>query len=89
MEKPAIHDFGFLTELNDDWMIILAQIVLHKRGTADKLGKVLGMEQVEITHYFNSMLMAGVLVERNTDLFIIDAYLHNEICEVLALNELI
>ena len=89
MQMPKIPDYSSLQQLDEDWMIILAQIVLHKRVTVEKLSFVLGLEQSEILPHINSMLMCGLIVERNSELYIINSYLNKAISEILTKNELI
>ncbi len=89
MQMPKIPDYSSFQQLDEDWMIILAQIVLHKRATIEKLACILGMVQSEIQPHISSMLMCGLIVERNSELYIINSYLNNAISEILTMNELI
>ena len=89
MQMPKIPDYSSLQQLDEDWMIILAQIVLHKRATIEKLACILSMEQSEILQHINSMLMCGLIRERNSELYIVNSYLNNAISEILSINEFI
>jgi len=89
MKMPQFPDYSCLQQMDEDWMIILAQIVLHKRVSIDKLTCILGITSAEVQQNINSMIMCGLIIERNSDLFIINSYLNNGISEVLSKNELI
>lgn len=89
IKMPQIPDFNAIELLDEDWKILLAQMILHKRATVEKLAGILGIPVSDVQKQIQAMLMCGIIVERNTDLFIVNSYLNNAICEVLSKNDLI
>ena len=89
MKSPALTDFNVLEEIPDDWMIILAQMVLHVRLTKEKLLKILDMEMPVLENILNAMLLSGIIHENTLNLYTINGYLQKALCEVLERNELI
>ncbi len=89
MKSPVIPDFNVMEEFPDDWLIILTQIVLHKRVTKEKLLKILELELPVIENILNAMLMSGVVIEKTANLYMVNSCLQSALCEVLERNELI
>lgn len=86
MRSPKIVDSSCLDKLDEDWMIILAQIVLHKRITLEKLEQILGQTDLDIRKNIDTMVMSGMIAERNPGVFVINNYIFNVVCEVLENN---
>ena len=89
MKSPVLPDFNVLEELPDDWMIILAQIVLHKRITKERLVKILGPDLTELENIMDAMIMSGLIQEKSTNLFMVNSCLQQALYDVLERNELI
>jgi amino acid transporter len=89
MKSPVLPDFNVVEELPDDWLVILAQIVLHKRVTKEKLLKILEMELSELENILNAMLMCGIICEKTANLYVVNSCLQKALCETLERNELI
>lgn len=59
-------------KLTPDWNVVLSQIFLHKRMDVFKLKRVLHMDESEIEEIIRSLLLAGLINERNTGLYTIN-----------------
>jgi amino acid transporter len=75
MKTPQKPGLNVLQNLNPTWKVILAQLILHKRMDIAKLERVLRIELVEIEKNMNALLMAGLVSEKTTGLYIVNPVL--------------
>ncbi|WP_339815921.1 hypothetical protein [uncultured Imperialibacter sp.] len=72
---PPKLSLTFLKELDEEWVMILSQFVLHKRLDADKISRITGWDSVYISKVLLALIRSGAIVEKATGIYMIDPYL--------------
>lgn len=89
IRKPHLPDLSPLRQLDTDWLILLAQLVLHKRLGKDRLKRIFDIDDPDADLPLAAMLRSRLIVERNPDLFIVNPYVEPFITEELKYREFI
>jgi amino acid transporter/uncharacterized protein YxjI len=76
IEKPVNHSLSAIKSLDENWLMLLSQFILHKRLDASKIKRITGLESQEINSLIHAMLRSGIITEKVTGLFMIDPYVH-------------
>ena len=63
-----------LENLNDDWKVILLQIIIHKRLQVEKLEKMLNMDASEVEETLTAIKRSGLIEERSSRVYMINIY---------------
>ena len=72
---PNALNMHIFENLDDDWQVILIQLIYHKRMDINKLMNVLQIDESEIKKNINSLMMAGLVKEKSNGLFVINRYI--------------
>ncbi len=89
VEPPVVPNTEIFENLNDDWQVVLIQLIYHKRMDMSKLKNVLEIEEAEIEKMINSLLMTGLVKEKTKGLFVINRYVDRFLTEYFHDHELI
>ena len=89
IEPPIVPNTGIFNNLNDDWQVILIQLIYHKRMDMNRLKNVLQLNDDEIVKLINSLLMTGLVKEKAKELYVINRYVDRFLTEYFHDMELI
>jgi amino acid transporter len=74
IKQPKNIDLQPIENLDDNSLVVLVQLALHKRMPLGKLAKVLGIETHITEEIVNSLIRTGVIEERPERLLLINPY---------------
>lgn len=66
---PKTINQNIFEKLSADWIVVLTQIILHKRMDPEKLIRVLHINEQELMEIIRPLIMTGLVTERNTGLY--------------------
>jgi amino acid transporter len=89
IEPPTTPGMGIFESLNDDWQVVLIQLIYHKRMDLNKLKNVLQIDESEIEKIVNTLLMTGLVKEKTKGLYVINNYTDRFLAEYFHEHELI
>jgi hypothetical protein len=75
IRTPEFPSTGALATLDDDWLALLAQFMIHKRLTCERLERMAGTDGELLRRTIDRMGAVGLLLERSPGLFTINPYL--------------
>ncbi|NJN42650.1 MAG: hypothetical protein HC811_10885 [Flammeovirgaceae bacterium] len=84
--KPDIH---ILSNLSADHRIVLAQIIIHKRTTLLKLGRVMNCDEMQADKLIRSLKRSGLVVESPPGTFALNIYVEPFVSKFLEENRMI
>lgn len=76
-------DTDLIRNIDKDWLLLIHQLLLHKRLTLTKLVRISGESQSKIIKKINMLKRAGLLQEQNDGVFEIDAHMYPWINKVI------
>ncbi|MDP2423944.1 MAG: hypothetical protein Q8M23_06325, partial [Bacteroidales bacterium] len=82
-KAPKNTDLQSIENMDDDQLVVLQQLALHKRMSYGKLQRVLGIESHDTDEIINSMLQTAILEERSDRVFLINPYIEPIVRKVL------
>jgi hypothetical protein len=86
LQKP---DSEPLEQLDRDWIILLTQLLLHKRLTRQRLGRIMSVDEMSLQTPINNLKRSGLILEKTEGLLEIDPYLHPLLREKFREREII
>lgn len=89
IDPPVVPNTGIFDNLNDDWQVVLIQLIYHKRMDINRLKNVLQLDENELVKLVNSLLMTGLVKEKAKELFVINRYVDRFLTEYFHDMELI
>jgi len=89
VSKPEYPSLSGLKELNDDWSMLLAQFILHKRLDNEKINRISNWSPSKINSVILAMTRAGIIQERSTGVFQIDPCMHPFVVKSLKEREVL
>ncbi|BDQ02744.1 amino acid permease [Ignavibacterium sp.] len=89
IQNPAIYDLSPLEELNEDWLIYLAQISLHRRISLESLLKVMKANEKSGADIVRTLLRSGLIIEKSSNVYGINLYIEPFLIKVLKKRMLI
>ena len=89
LELPKPPDLAPLQQLEADWMVMLAQMILHKRLSMEKLVRIFSTSEEDVQYKMNILKRSGLVTERNPGLYVVNPYIEPFITEELKERELI
>ncbi|MEQ8685427.1 MAG: amino acid permease [Imperialibacter sp.] len=75
ISTPAKISVSFLKDLDDEWLMLLNQFILHKRLDNEKVARITGWDSAHIKSLLLSLIRSGVVVEKATGVYMIDPYI--------------
>lgn len=79
IKTPRLPDIRVLTEMDEDWKLVLIQMILHKRLSFKKMTQLFLSDDLHARSVVGSMSRAGLIEERNENLFIVNTFLEPHI----------
>ncbi len=86
---PHIPDIKILTELEENWKVVLVQMMLQKRLSYDRINRVFFSDDATTRGIINSMLRVGLIEARREDLYIVNPFIEPHLLKVLKKEELL
>jgi hypothetical protein len=74
INAPRFPKMDFMDNMADDWKVILIQLILHKRLMLEKLIEILHIDATEVTETFSAIQRAGLIVEKSSQVYMINIY---------------
>jgi len=75
ISKPENTDLHPIENLDDDSIVMLVQLALHKHMPYDRLERIMGIEADHTAEITNSLIRMGLLEERPEKLLLINPYI--------------
>jgi hypothetical protein len=89
IHPPGLPDINMLVRLDEEWKIILINLVLHKRLTFERIARIFYSDDTNARNVLSSMLRAGLLEERRENLYVINNYIESHVIRALKSEELL
>lgn len=86
IKEPKIPDLGKLNYLETHWYLTLAQILLHRRVTAEKLSRLMRIGEHKAIEQLEILFLSGILVENGKNVYEINPMLYPHL--MTKLNEM-
>jgi amino acid transporter len=83
VEKPENPSLSGLKSLQEDWLMLLGQFVIHKRLDLNKIIRITGWNKKEVNEMILALLRSGIIMEKVSGLYMIDPYIHPFVIRVL------
>ncbi len=74
LRVPKPPDYEVLRTLPDDWVMLIIQFLLHKRLSLPRLRRILYSDVAVVRDLLRDLLRAGLLVEKGTGVYQLNAY---------------
>jgi hypothetical protein len=71
---PKIPKREVFENLDDDWQVILLQLIVHKRLSLERLTKILNQDPNTVAETFTALRRTGLIVEKSSQVYIINIY---------------
>ncbi|MFK7953769.1 MAG: hypothetical protein AB8B73_13070 [Ekhidna sp.] len=89
INKPASPSLKVFDELDNDWIMLLIQFVLHKRLTEAKIMRIAKWSSDLASEKIHAMMRAGLIIEKSNGVYNLDPVLHPFILDALKERELL
>ncbi|MFZ0389716.1 MAG: hypothetical protein WAN36_04580, partial [Calditrichia bacterium] len=76
LHQPQMPSLAPLDDLDNDWMILLSTLVLHRRLSVQRLLRITGLEQAELQPQVAKLKRSGLITENRAGVLETDPYLH-------------
>jgi len=83
IKQPVIPDTSPLNYLDDDWLIFISQIMLHRRISFETLKRLLKVSDEKCKDVVKSLLRCGIILEKSTDIYGINFFLEPYLTKLL------
>ena len=79
---PRVPNMEVLENLDDDWQVVLIQLIIHKRLHMDGLTKILNLEHSEAEEIVTAIKRTGLIVEKSSLVYMINIYVEPYLVQV-------
>ncbi|HEY9114076.1 MAG TPA: hypothetical protein VIN10_05210 [Bacteroidales bacterium] len=79
---PHIPDSRILADMDENWKIVLVQIILHKWMTKEKIKKIFNLDEEKAQNVISSLLRTGLVNKRNEDIYTLNTYISSQLIRV-------
>ena len=86
---PINLDTDILNELDEDAIVLLQQIELHKRMNSKKIERVFGFNEQSLDENLRPLRLNGLVTEKSEGVYIINPYAEPQVVKVLKQKELL
>ena len=86
---PRLPDTKPLAEIDDEWKVLLIQLILHKRLTLARLSGIFSRDEGRIREIMDTLLQKGLIEEKRENLFIVNTFIEPHLIRVFKSQELI
>lgn len=89
IQKPVSPSLAPFQELREDWVVLLTQLILHKRVSIAKVMRVCNWEAKKAKSMILAFKRVGLIVEKSTGIYQANHYLHPFITKFLNEREIL
>ncbi len=89
IQKPESPSLAVFKELSEEWVMVITQIVLHKRITIDKLSRITEWDYHQSKTMIQAMLRAGLIIEKASGTYHIDPFIQPFVVKALKEREVL
>ena len=82
IRSPQMPDTRILEKLDENWKVVLIQMILQKRLTMERINKIFFSDDKRAGEIISSMLRSGIIEERREKLFIVNPYIEPHLIKV-------
>lgn len=82
ISPPHLPDTRVLADMDENWKIILVQLILHKWLTFERIKKVFHSNDSQTSHIISSLLRVGLIREINDEIFLVNSYVRPHLISV-------
>jgi len=86
---PINLDTDILNELDEDAIVLLQQIELHKRMNSKKIERVFGFNEQSLDANLRPLRLNGLVTEKSEGVYVINPYAEPQVVKVLKQKELL
>jgi len=83
IKQPVIPDTAPLNYLDDDWLIYISQIMLHRRISFETLKRLMKVSDERCKDVVKSLIRCGILLEKSPDIYGINFFLEPYLTKIL------
>ena len=83
IKYPVVPDTSVLNNLNDDWLIFISQIVLHRRISRETLIRLMNTDDKICDDVIKALLRSGIILEKSQDIYGINFFLEPYLTKLL------
>ena len=89
IQPPHIPNTNILTELGDDWKVILIELILQKRLTIERISRIFFRDEATTRQVISSMVRAGIIEEKKENLYVLNEYIEPLLVRIFKKEELL
>ena len=89
MKYPSLPDLEIMSEMDDESLIMLQQIALHKRMDIKKMGRVMARTDEEINKVLRPLRLNGLIQEKAEGVFVINPFVEPHVVKILKNKDLL
>ncbi len=83
IKHPVVPDAGSLNNLDDEWLIFITQIMLHRRISFESLKRIMKVSDDKCVDVVKALLRAGIIMEKSTNIYGINFFLEPYLTRLL------
>ncbi len=83
IKHPVVPDAGSLNNLDDEWLIFISQIMIHRRISFETLKRIMKVSDEKCVDVVKALLRAGIIMEKSTNIYGINFFLEPYLTRLL------
>jgi len=83
IKHPVVPDTGALNNLNDEWLIYISQIMIHRRISVETLKRIMKVSVEQCSDVVKALLRAGIILEKSAEIYGINFFLEPYLTRLL------
>lgn len=89
IRPPQTPNTSILTELSDEWKVVLKEMVLQKRLSYQKVNRIFFGDESTTSAIVSSMLRAGIITEKKEQLYMVNQCIEPHLLRIFGKEELL
>jgi hypothetical protein len=83
IKHPVVPDSGALNNLDDEWLIFIAQIMLHRRISIETLKRLMKVSDEKCIDIIKTLFRSGIIIKKSEDIYGINFFLEPYLTRLL------
>lgn len=83
IQHPTVPDTSSLDSLDDDWLIYISQIMLHRRISVETLTRLMNVSEIKCDDIVKVLLRSGIILEKSAGVYGINFFLEPYLTKLL------
>ena len=83
IKHPTVPDISALQNIDDDWLIYISQIMLHRRVSIGTLRRLMKVSDEKCAEVIKTLLRAGIILEKSAEIYGINFFLEPYLTRLL------